>query len=177
MGTSTRGRISLRASGVLFFGDGDAHDVGAGGGELVNLGDAFIDVPGVAGGHGLDGDGGVAADADEAVGFVAEDYFAGFSSRKHQISRKRRSSAHKWGGKTGPLDAIEERRWRQRRDDLAGTVNIWHNGGVWRGGRAAEGDGLLNRYTGSNSYPGFESRPLRYKSIVVRNAFIPWRLR
>ena len=31
----------------------------------------------------------------------------------------------------------------------------------WRGGRAAEGDGLLNRYTGSNSYPGFESRPLR----------------
>ena len=30
-----------------------------------------------------------------------------------------------------------------------------------RGGRAAEGDGLLNRYTGSNSYPGFESRPLR----------------
>ena len=31
-----------------------------------------------------------------------------------------------------------------------------------RGGRAAEGDGLLNRYTGSNSYPGFESRPLRY---------------
>jgi integrase len=31
----------------------------------------------------------------------------------------------------------------------------------WRGGRVAEGDGLLNRYTGSNSYPGFESRPLR----------------
>ena len=26
----------------------------------------------------------------------------------------------------------------------------------------AEGDGLLNRYTGSNPYPGFESPSLRY---------------
>jgi hypothetical protein len=33
----------------------------------------------------------------------------------------------------------------------------------WRGGRAAEGDGLLNRYTGSNPYPGFESPPLRFR--------------
>ncbi len=32
----------------------------------------------------------------------------------------------------------------------------------WRGGRAAEGNGLLNRRTGKNSYPGFESRPLRF---------------
>src|SRR5215211_7459533 len=30
-----------------------------------------------------------------------------------------------------------------------------------RDGRAAEGDGLLNRYTGSNPYPGFESPSLR----------------
>jgi len=30
-----------------------------------------------------------------------------------------------------------------------------------RGGRVAEGDGLLNRYTGSFPYPGFESLPLR----------------
>ena len=30
-----------------------------------------------------------------------------------------------------------------------------------RGGRVAEGDGLLNRCTGSHLYPGFESRPLR----------------
>ena len=35
-----------------------------------------------------------------------------------------------------------------------------------RGGRVAEGDGLLNRYTGSNSYPGFESRPLRFPSVI-----------
>ena len=55
----------------------------------MNLGDAFIDVVGVAGGHGLDGDGGVAADADEAVGFVADDYFAGFSSRKHRRLQKK----------------------------------------------------------------------------------------
>ena len=27
----------------------------------------------------------------------------------------------------------------------------------------AEGDGLLNRYTGSNPYPGFESRSLRFQ--------------
>jgi integrase len=32
----------------------------------------------------------------------------------------------------------------------------------WRGGRVAEGDGLLNRYTGSNPYPGFESPSLRF---------------
>jgi hypothetical protein len=31
-----------------------------------------------------------------------------------------------------------------------------------RGGRVAEGDGLLNRYTESNPYPGFESPPLRF---------------
>ena len=33
---------------------------------------------------------------------------------------------------------------------------------TWRGGRVAEGNGLLNRRTGKNSYRGFESRPLRY---------------
>jgi hypothetical protein len=31
-----------------------------------------------------------------------------------------------------------------------------------RDGRVAEGDGLLNRYTGSNPYPGFESPSLRF---------------
>ena len=30
-----------------------------------------------------------------------------------------------------------------------------------RGGRVAEGGGLLNRYTGQNLYRGFESLPLR----------------
>jgi len=42
--------------GVFFLWDGDPHDVGTGGGEFVDLGDAFVDVVGVAGGHGLDGD-------------------------------------------------------------------------------------------------------------------------
>src|SRR6476620_2323944 len=36
--------------------------------------------------------------------------------------------------------------------------------GRWRDGREAEGDGLLNRYTGSNPYPGFESPSLRCDS-------------
>ena len=31
-----------------------------------------------------------------------------------------------------------------------------------RGGRVAEGGGLLNRYTGQNLYRGFESLPLRH---------------
>jgi len=44
--------------GVFFLWDGDPHDVSTGGGEFVDLGDAFVDVVGVAGGHGLDGDGG-----------------------------------------------------------------------------------------------------------------------
>ena len=36
---------------------------------------------------------------------------------------------------------------------------------VWRGGREAEGNGLLNRRTGECWYRGFESRPLRSKRI------------
>ena len=32
---------------------------------------------------------------------------------------------------------------------------------LWRGGREAEGGGLLNRYTGLNLYREFESPPLR----------------
>jgi hypothetical protein len=33
--------------------------------------------------------------------------------------------------------------------------------GTWRGGREAEGGGLLNRYTAQKLYRGFESLPLR----------------
>jgi hypothetical protein len=33
---------------------------------------------------------------------------------------------------------------------------------VWRGGRVAEGNGLLNRRVGISSHRGFESRPLRW---------------
>jgi hypothetical protein len=46
---------------------------------------------------------------------------------------------------------------------------------VWRGGRVAEGNGLLNRRRGINPYRGFESRPLRYvretcyKSLNLRD--------
>ncbi len=35
---------------------------------------------------------------------------------------------------------------------------------AWRGGRVAEGNGLLNRRTGIYLYRGFESRPLRFFS-------------
>jgi hypothetical protein len=44
----------------------------------------------------------------------------------------------------------------------------WDETQAWRGGRAAEGDGLLNRCTGSNPYPGFESQPLRSTAIRAR---------
>ena len=56
----------------FFSGHGDADEVRPGGGELVDLGDAGVDVVGVAGGHRLDGDRRIAADADEAVCGVAE---------------------------------------------------------------------------------------------------------
>ena len=36
---------------------------------------------------------------------------------------------------------------------------------AWRGGRVAEGNGLLNRRTGIYLYRGFESRPLRLASL------------
>ena len=59
-------------------------------------------------------------------------------------------------------------------DEILGKTKVnpgFFGGNVasWRGGRVAEGDGLLNRYTGSNSYPGFESRPLRYIAEQVCN--------
>ena len=38
----------LEGGGILLFRNGHAHDVRAGGGELVNLGHALVDVPGVA---------------------------------------------------------------------------------------------------------------------------------
>src|SRR5205823_9190776 len=41
----------------------------------------------------------------------------------------------------------------------------------WRGGREAEGGGLLNRYTGLNLYRGFESLPLREESPALRGFF------
>lgn len=55
---------------VFLFGDGDADDVRTRGGELVDLGDAFVDVVGVPSGHGLDGDGGDLGLAREPFGEV-----------------------------------------------------------------------------------------------------------
>ena len=39
---------------------------------------------------------------------------------------------------------------------------------IRRGGRAAEGDGLLNRYTDFGLYRGFESLPLRFSTAPAR---------
>src|SRR6266542_3955504 len=76
----------LQRLGVFLFGNCDTDDVGAGGGELVNLGDALVDLMRVARGHGLDGDGGVAADGDETVALIAEGDFAGGAAGMHQVS-------------------------------------------------------------------------------------------
>ncbi len=65
----------LEGFGVFAFGYGDADDVGTGLIEFVDFGDAFVDVIGIAGGHGLDGNGGVSADAN-----VADGYLAGFTT-------------------------------------------------------------------------------------------------
>jgi hypothetical protein len=43
---------------------------------------------------------------------------------------------------------------------------------IWRGGRVAEGNGLLNRRMGINPYRGFESRPLRFLNHVFKFPFI-----
>jgi hypothetical protein len=43
----------------------------------------------------------------------------------------------------------------------ADTIGVLHKS-PRRGGRVAEGGGLLNRYTGQNLYRGFESLPLRH---------------
>ena len=42
-----------------------------------------------------------------------------------------------------------------------------------RGGRVAEGDGLLNRYTSQKMYRGFESPPLRFLRFVRRRDGLP----
>jgi hypothetical protein len=88
-GDADLGDDFLEGGGVFFLRDGDADEVGAGGGELVDLGDAFIDFVGVTGGHGLDGDGGVAADGDETVGLVPEYNFPRLSAANHQLLRVR----------------------------------------------------------------------------------------
>ncbi len=58
--------------GVLALGHRHADDVRPGGGEPVDLGDARVDVVGVAGGHRLDGHRRVAADADDSGALVAD---------------------------------------------------------------------------------------------------------
>ena len=55
-----------QALGRLTLVAGAAHDVGSGAGQRVDLGQRAVDVGGLGGGHGLHGDGRVAADGDIA---------------------------------------------------------------------------------------------------------------
>ena len=71
----------LERLGVFAFRDGDADDVGAGCVQLVDFGDARVDVVGVTGGHRLHGDGGVPADGD-----VADLDLARFTTLDHESS-------------------------------------------------------------------------------------------
>ena len=84
-GDADLGDDFLEGGGVLLFRYGDAHEVGAGGGEFVNFRHALVDFPGIAGRHRLDADRGVAADADPAVGLVAESHLPRFSAWKHRL--------------------------------------------------------------------------------------------
>ena len=68
---------------VLPLGDRHADHMGARLGVALDLGDARVDVVRVAGGHGLDGDGGVAADADSADAVVAEGDLTGLAAWGH----------------------------------------------------------------------------------------------
>ncbi len=87
--------------GVLALGDGDADNVGPGSGELVDLGDALLDVVGVPSRHGLDthgcggGGGGEplgervigrdpAADLDDPGALVADEDRTGWVSGLHR---------------------------------------------------------------------------------------------
>ena len=68
-----RGLHDLREGlGVLSLRDRDPDDVRAGVGELRDLGEAGVDVVGVARGHRLDGGQGVSADRSRADAVVAE---------------------------------------------------------------------------------------------------------
>src|SRR5690606_17011926 len=73
-GDADLGDDLLQGVGVLLLGDGDADDVRARGGELVDLGDTPGDVVGVAAGHGLDGDRGDGGGVAGAVGEAAADF-------------------------------------------------------------------------------------------------------
>ena len=67
----------LQIGGVLDRGRGDADDLAAHGHEVQRLLHAFGGVHGVAGDHGLDDDGMVAADDDAAARGIAYDDLAG----------------------------------------------------------------------------------------------------
>ena len=84
IGTVTCGRISFSACVSFFSGTATRTRSAPGGGELVDLGDARVDVVGVAGGHRLHRHRRVAADADEAVGLVTDHYLARLAARGHR---------------------------------------------------------------------------------------------
>jgi hypothetical protein len=60
------GRDRGQGGGVVGVGHGHPHDVAAGGGQLGDLLQGAVDVGGLGDGHGLDADGGAAADGDPA---------------------------------------------------------------------------------------------------------------
>ncbi len=70
----------LQGGGVLALRDGDADDIRSRGGEPIDFRYTGVDVVGVAGRHGLDGNRGIAADRDNPGPFVADvDRFGGAS--------------------------------------------------------------------------------------------------
>ena len=77
----------LEGGRVLAFRDGHADDLGAGGGQFVDFGHAGVDVVGIASGHGLNGDGRIAADGDDSVQLVAHKDLARFSACRHSGSK------------------------------------------------------------------------------------------
>src|SRR5262245_57869485 len=79
----------------------------------------------------------------------------------------RRRSAHVVGGR-GVDHLVFSLRARIKGSDPL----ISPKSRVWRGGREAEGNGLLNRHTGLNLYRGFESLPLRSGSIIAMDPFL-----
>jgi len=69
--------------GVLALGHGDAHDVCARCGVALDLAHAVVDLVGVARGHRLHGDGGVAADLHSADAVVTNGHLTGLSTWNH----------------------------------------------------------------------------------------------
>ena len=73
----------LQRGGVLLLRNRDADDIRPGGGELLDLGDAFVDFVRIAGGHGLDGNRRIPADAHETVCIVPQSDLSRLAADDH----------------------------------------------------------------------------------------------